>query len=263
MLANREPVSVDRPAAEGQRNIAALRSLGLWHSLAKDFKNPATLLFTSGMLPLEDDTVARRKRAGQLDFDALAAHPHHAADQHAVLRRADAGDQHLVVTAPQPAGRKTARERQLHLFNRSRRKLDRPARHRRVDRLAIVPRDVGDILGRFQPPLDLEARHAGGNQVGHQGISREVLRTEQILLPAQVDVLAVTHQFVRQPAGLCTLAAIRTAAAERFARHALARVGHAQCPVDEDLERQRRLAVDFGDLVDRQLAGENDPLDIQ
>ena len=117
------------------------------------------------------------------------------------------------------------------------RELNRLLCERRVDRAAIVPSDVRDVLGRLQPAFDLERDHARVDQLWRQLIRRQVLWAEQIFLIAEIDVLAVTDQLVGQSAGLSTLPAIRAAAAERFARQALAGVRDAECSMHERLQR--------------------------
>ena len=59
------------------------------------------------------------------------------------------------------------------------------------------------------------------------------------------------------------MAAVRAAAAERFAREALARIGDAQRPVDEHFELDRRLAADRANFWDRELAGQHHALDAE
>ncbi len=192
-----------------------------------------------------------------------AAHAAHAADQHAVLGRADARHEHLVVAAAQPAGRKPARERQLHLFHVAGRKPGGLARHGGVDRPAIMPGDVGHVLGRLEPAFDFQGAGARGDQLRHERVGGQVLRAEQVLHRAQVDLAAVADQLIGQAAGLGALAAIGAAAAERFAGQALARIGDAQRAVNEHLQRHRGLAVDVGDFVDRQFPGQDHPFDPQ
>ena len=102
----------------------------------------------------------------------------------------------------EPAGRKAARKRQLHLLDVARRELDGLPGDRAIDRLPVVTRDVGHVFGRLQPAFDLERADAGRDQLGHQIVGRQILRAEQILLLAQIDLLAVAHQFVGQSAGL-------------------------------------------------------------
>ena len=117
--------------------------------------------------------------------------------------------------------------------------------------------------GVFSRPSILNGTHARGDQLGNQSIGRQILRAEQILLLAQVDVAAVANQLIGQSAGLRALAAVGTATAQRFAGQALTRIGHAQRAVDEHLQRHRRAPGDCGDLVDRQLAGQHHALDPQ
>ena len=57
---------------------------------------------------------------------------------------------------------------------------------------------------------------------------------------AEIDVIAVADQVIRQPARLGALPAVRTPAAERFAGQALAGIGDAKRAVDEDFQRHGR-----------------------
>ena len=59
------------------------------------------------------------------------------------------------------------------------------------------------------------------------------------------------------------MAAVRAAAAERFAGEALAGVGDAQRAVDEHFELDRRLAADRADFGDREFAGQHHALDAE
>ena len=95
------------------------------------------------------------------------------------------------------------------------------------------------------------------DQPRDQVVGREVLRAQEILRLAQVDVLAVADDLVGHPAGLGALAAVGRAAAEGLAGQALARIGDAEGPVDEDLERQLGLAADLADLGERELPGQD------
>ena len=65
----------------------------------------------------------------------------------------------------------------------------------------------------------------------------------------QVLELAVADDLVGHPAGLGALAAVGRPAAEGLAGQALAGVGDAEGPVDEDLDRQLGLLADPGDLA--------------
>ncbi len=64
----------------------------------------------------------------------------------------------------------------------------------RVDRAAIVARGRGHVLGRLEPPFDLEGGDAGGDQLRHQIVGGEVLRRERILPAGPVQIVAVADQ---------------------------------------------------------------------
>ena len=168
----------------------------------------------------------------------------------------------MIVTS-QPAGREAARERQLHLFDILLRELDRQVRERGVDRAAIMPSHVRDVFGRLQPPFDLERDHSRVDQLRSQFIRRQVLRAEQVFLIAEVHVFAITHQVIRQPAGLSTLPAIRAASTKRLARQTLPGVRDAERSMDERLQRHVGLRRDLTDLFEREFACEHDSLNAQ
>ena len=165
-----------------------------------------------------------------------------------------------MIAALQPTGREPPGKRQLHLLH-----LDRTARHRQrahrvVDRGAVVPGDVGDVLGGLEPALDLERGDPRRDQFGREGVGRQVLRRQEVLLRAEINVLSVANQVVGQTACLGALTAVGAPSSERFARQALAGVGHAEGAVHEHLQRHRRGPADLNDLRDRKLAGHDDPL---
>jgi hypothetical protein len=110
-------------------------------------------------------------------------------------------------------GEKPREKRQFHLLDLPRRKLHRPARHRRVDRLAIMPRHVGHVLGGLQAAFDLQGRDARVDQLRHKLERGQILRAEQVLDRPQVHVAAVADQLERQAAGLGALPPVRAAAA--------------------------------------------------
>ena len=107
-----------------------------------------------------------------------------------------------------------------------------------VDGPSIIAGDVGDIFGRLQPPLDLEARHAHPHQLRDNLERREVLRAEEVADVSEVDRLAIHDDLIGHPASLGALAPVRRPAAEGLARQALAGVGHAEGAVHEDFEGQ-------------------------
>ena len=250
LLAGLQLAEIDCVAAEGE--FDELAAIG-------DFVNAAALFLVVFAVACEDDAIARGHFADGVDHHVLAANLHDFAEQHAALRGTCGRHEHLVIATVEPTRRKAARERKFHLANILVGEIDGPLFPRRVDRAAVVAGDVGDVLGRFQSAFDLEATHAGVDQFGHECVGGEVLRAEQILLIAEVDVLAIADQIVRQAAGLSTLAAIGTAAAERFAGEALARVGDTERTVNEGFEFDVGVFVDRADFVDAKVHGAGRP----
>ncbi len=97
------------------------------------------------------------------------------------------------------------------------------------------------------------------------------MRGEQVTAIPQIYGLPVGYQFVGHTAGLGAFTAVGAAAAEGFAREALAGVGHAQRPVNEHLQGKGRWASSDGllitlgrldglDFADRILAGQHHQL---
>ena len=83
------------------------------------------------------------------------------------------------------------------------------------------------------------------------------MRAEQIRLVAEVALLAVDDQLVRQAARLGALPAVGRAAAEGFGGQALPRLRHAQRPVDEHFHGHIDRRGDLRDLLDGEFAGED------
>ena len=119
--------------------------------------------------------------------------------------------------------------------------------------------DVGHVFGRLEPPFDLEARHPQLDQTGDQVERREVLGAQQVLDVAQVADLAVADDLIGQAARLGTFATVGRPPAEGLTGQALARVRHAERSVDEDLDGQLGGLTDLGDLIERQLSGQDHP----
>ena len=140
---------------------------------------------------------------------------------------------------------------------------DRLPRHREVDRAAVGGGRCGHILGPFEPPLNLEAGDAGGDEFGHLLHRHQVLRREQILGIAEIVLLAVEDEVVGQAAGLRALAAVGAAAAPGLARETLAAVGDAEGAMHKDLDLHGRGGGDLFDLGDGEFACEHHPLHAQ
>ena len=94
---------------------------------------------------------------------------------------------------------------------------------------------------------------------GNQVVGGQVLRAQKVLDVVQVDLPAVADDFIRHATGLGAFAPIRRAAAECLAGQALARIGDAECTVDEHLDRKVDRLPNATDLGQRQLAGQDDP----
>ena len=135
----------------------------------------------------------------------------------------------------------------------------RPARER-VHGAAIERRGRRDVFRPLEAALDLERHDAETRELGHQRARFEILGREQIRAIAEIAQDAVDHELVGQPASLRARAAVRAAAANRLARQALSRVGDAKSAVHEHLELDIGRAANGGDVVERQLAREDDAI---
>ena len=180
--------------------------------------------------------------ACRFNADPLALDPGHLAQEHAALLAEAAMDELLVIGAAKPPGVEPAREGHLHvvailtggrlwLITHPASRVTQP-----VNGLAVNAGDVGDVFGRFEPPLDLQGGHADTSQLRQDLQPGQILRAEQILPVAQRHQFAVRHQIVRHAAGLRALAAIGRTPTQRLARQALAGVGDTKRAVNEDLQ---------------------------
>ena len=137
-------------------------------------------------------------------------------------------------------------------------------RERRVDGLAVGLRRRGDVRAALEPALDLERDHARRRSAASiRSYAARSCGLSRYARSPRSRARAVHDHLVGQPAGLGALAAVGAAAAERLARQALAAVRDAQRPVDEHLHRHVGRGGHLADVVERQLAGQDDPLDAE
>ena len=258
-LAHAQPTEVERTVGKRQLHFALRNGrLGDRSTTAEEFVNTPPLLFFTLPIRLEQQSIAPRHCFAKTHLDPRAANRHDRPQTHAAFGRTQPRHQPLVIAAFQPTGRETTGKGELHFRQILLGQRHRLLPQRRIQRLAIVARDVRDILGRLQAALDLEARHARRQQLGQQRVSGQILRTEQITYAIQIDILTVANQIVRQPAGLGTLSPIRTASPQRFTRQALPRVGHAQRTVHKYFQLQLGLPTNLANLVQCQFASQDD-----
>ena len=123
-----------------------------------------------------------------------------------------------------------------------------------VDRLTIMARDIGDILRRLEPALDLETGDPQFDQPRNQVEGGEVLGAEQVLDVVQIDKLAVANDLVRHAARLGAFASIGRPATERLAGETLPRISHAESAMNEHFEGKIDRLADPADLGEIQLA---------
>ena len=99
------------------------------------------------------------------------------------------------------------------------------------------------------------------DELWHQIYGHQILRGEEVLgVVDEVVQRAVDEESVGHATGLSTLTAIGTASSPRLGAEALARVGHAQRPVDEDLNAGTGLSDHRGDLREGELSSQDDPV---
>ncbi len=228
-------------------------------------------LVVLGFALIEEHAVARL----QLRRLGLRAHQHlprprvhflDAADQHAAVPRIEAVHQLLVIGPVEEAVREAARVAVAQLLLVARRQRGRAHRPRGVERAAVLVDDVGDVLGALHAALDLETGDAGFEQVGKQVVGRQIARGQEILellVAARGVAAAVDDQIVGQPAALRALAAVGAAMLQSLAGQALAAPAHAKGAVDEALQLQIGVLCELVDLVDGQLAGQDDARDAE
>ncbi len=248
--------------AEPDLDLAAGGGAGRLAAVEREVPDAAADLALAGEPALDEQALAARERPRRAHDDELAAAPAHDAQRLAHLEApviaAPAVDEPPVIHAAQEARARAARE---HLQCGLARGLERRGggrrRDRRVDRGAVEADRRAHVLGALEPALDLHRGHAERDQIGDRGGRLEVLRGQEVGRVAEVAERAVDHEAVREAARLGAGAAVRAAAADRLAREALARVGDAERAVHEDLQLHGGRAADRGDLVDRELAGED------
>ena len=228
---------VDVFAAEADERQAAAGGL--------ESVDETTLLAFGRLALVEDYAVAGLERAFEAHRHAVRGDVNDRAEVGAALLPEAGVDELLIVDAAEPARMQAARERHLHRVVFLLTDLERgtvgigaldegiPGG---VHRATVGLRDGRHVFGGFETSFDLERTDAGADQVGHDFDAGEVLRGEEVGLVAEIAAHAVDHEFVGQAAGLGAFAAIGRAAAERFARQALAGIGDAERAVHEDLE---------------------------
>ena len=109
-----------------------------------------------------------------------------------------------------------------------------------IERPAVNPCDVRDVLRGFESALNLERRHSGANQIGQHLQARQILRAEQVALVAERNRVAVGNQIIGKATSLSAFAAIGGTAAQRLAGQTLAGISNTQRTVDEDFQRKWR-----------------------
>ncbi|SSW86587.1 Uncharacterised protein [Klebsiella pneumoniae] len=117
--------------------------------------------------------------------------------------------------------------------------------------------DILHVAHIFIAPFNLEGTHARVDQRAQVGGLVVILHREQVFFKCHHAALVV-FQGIRQTAGLRAVAAVGAAARLRVGNIALAGIGHAQRAVDEEFNRRVCRLVNIADLIQVQLARQND-----
>src|SRR5438309_1010868 len=218
-----------------------------------DFIDPSALLFFLRVAGVEHHAIARLDRREQMDENFPALDTRHFTEIDTALFTETGVDKFLIVDAAEPAGVKPAREGHLYFITRSAergmrnvfrdcvRSEFRVPSSEFIERPAVNPCDVRDVLRGFESALNLERRYPSANQIGQHLQARQILRAEQVTLVAERNRFAVGNQIIGQATSLSAFAAIGGTAAKSFAGQTLAGISHAQRAVDEDFQRKRRV----------------------
>ena len=134
---------------------------------------------------------------------------------------------------------------------------------RGINRLPVVTRDVGHVLGGLQTTFDFERTYSGLNQLGNQIVGGQILRTQEISNLLEVNIFTVANHFIRQSTGLSALSTVGTPPTQTLARQTLPGIGHTKRPMHENLKRHGRMLTDLSDLVEAQFPGQNHSVKIQ
>jgi hypothetical protein len=200
------------------------------------------------------DAFVRANRRVLDDDHRIAIDQGHPPDRQPPMAREPTLDERLMIRAGEEAARDPAR-----VGNVERGVVERNLRGDRcADRGAIVRDGRRDIGRTLEPPLDLQRRDADVGERLDRVAAREILRRQEIFDVAEITLALVHDELVGQATRLRTLPAVRAAAAPRFGRQALPRPCDAQRAVNEHLEGNRRALGVRADLVDRELAWDDD-----
>ncbi len=172
-------------------------------------------------------------------------------------------DHRLVIRACQKKRPQAARIHLLQLQFFLRRDAERASGPGFIDSFTICPRGERDVIGVLVAAFNLERGDAGRDDLRNLAQRVEIAGRQQIARVLQRLDAPVHQQFVRQAAGLRALPAIGASASPGFRRKTLARVGHAQRSVDEDLQVAVGFRGDRADLIHRQLARQRHAVDAQ
>src|SRR5579883_1323354 len=214
----------------------------------------------------EEDPVPRSRRLDERDEDRVpgAVHSGDLAQPDAAVSRERPVEDRLVVRPGQEPARSAARVDALELEPLlARDEAARAARERAVEDAPVDRGRRRDVLGRLEPPLDLERDDAGRDELGDRLVPREVERRQEILHRPEIALRSVDDEVVGKATRLSALAAVRAPPAPARGREALPGVGDAERPVDEDLELERGPLGNGGDLLGRELAREDRALDAE
>ena len=210
-----------------------------------------------GTARAEAESVARRERRRALEREAPPLDTPHAPDILAHgLRRVErrdtgppSGKEVLRLAAREALGGVRLEVRDAHP-DRGAYEL-RPCGEGLVHDAAVVGHDVADVARILETALDLEARHAGIEQLAD--VCREVQVAHREQVPAaHVGVSGAVREVPRQAAGLAARPAVAAARRERPREEAAAAVADTDGPVDETFDLGGRRGADRPDLLERE-----------
>ena len=136
------------------------------------FPDAPALFVVSIAAGIEHDAIARLDRRFAGHDDVIVGNRRDHANERAALGAVPGRHEGLVVDAVEPAGVQAAREGQLQFVP----VVGGEFAGRGVNGFPVNLAGGGDVLGRFQPALDLEAGHAEPEQFRDRADRREVLR---------------------------------------------------------------------------------------
>ena len=221
-----------------------------------NFENSAALLALRVATGVENHSVAGFQfHSKRVQLDMVMGRFFYQADEGTALFAEAGANKLLMIHAMHPAGIEPAGKCHLEAIPILRGDFFEFLGQRGIQGFAVNLGHGGDIFRGLEAAFDFERAHAPGDEIGDLIHRREVLGRKKVALVAEVAHRAIHNQLIRHPAGLGAFAPVRTATAEGLAGEALPGISHAECAVDESLQRHRRR--EFFQLPKREFPGED------